>query len=249
MANLPPQSNMLMTPPHHRPWYATMSGIVLLSLGVIVVGLLVVLAGLVVRYVQNIDTSQITLLPPTTNRLTEPLANGETHVTSDDPSAGSSSAKVQIVEFGDFQCPFCRESSGIVRRIIADYGDRIHFVFRDFPVTEKHPDAAKAAEAGECAQEQSADKFWALHDKFYQNQNKLGVSQLKSYAVQVGLDAAAFNACLDSGKFATEVAEDFQAGIDANVGGTPTFFINGYQLSGVVSEEVFRHAIDLVLAQ
>ncbi len=168
-------------------------------------------------------------------------------VTDDDPSFGPVDAKVQIVEFADFQCPYCLQAFPVVKKILAEFGNKIHFVYRDFPLLDMHPEAVKAAEAGECAQEQG--KFWQLHDKIFQNQDRLSVSNLKLWAGQAGIDTKKFNSCLDSGKYYDEVLDDLEAGIKAGVEGTPTFFINGYKVPGVISEENFRKVIMEILRQ
>ena len=129
--------------------------------------------------------------------------------------------------------------------MLATYGDRIHFVYREYPLPN-HPNARPAAEAGQCANEQG--KFWPYHDKLFANQQRLGVSDLKQFAVDLGLDAARFNSCIDSHKFAAVVEADVSAGNDAGVNGTPAFFINGRILSGAQPFEAFKKIIDEELA-
>lgn len=164
--------------------------------------------------------------------------------TNDDPYAGSDDAKIVIVEFSDFQCPFCTQAFPVVREIISMYGDQIKFVYRDFPNSTIHPQAQKAAEAGECASEQ--DKFWELHDKLFINSD-LSVSAIKQYAIEIGIDADQFNECLDSDRYYEEVQQDFASGIVAGVDGTPTFFINGTKFEGVISVNSFQNIIDELL--
>jgi len=129
--------------------------------------------------------------------------------------------------------------------VLATYGDRIHFVYREYPLPN-HPNARPAAEGGQCANEQG--KFWPYHDKLFANQQRLGVSDLKQFAVDLGLDAARFNSCIDSHKFAAVVEADVNAGNDAGVNGTPAFFINGRILSGAQPFEAFKKIIDEELA-
>ena len=129
--------------------------------------------------------------------------------------------------------------------MLATYGDRIHFVYREYPLPN-HANARPAAEAGQCANEQG--KFWPYHDKLFANQQRLGVSDLKQFAVDLGLDAARFNSCIDSHKFAAVVEADVNAGNDAGVNGTPAFFINGRILSGAQPFEAFKKIIDEELA-
>jgi protein-disulfide isomerase len=160
---------------------------------------------------------------------------------ADDPSIGPADAKLTVVLFEDFQCPFCRQQFTALRTAIAKYSDSVRFVYRDFPISDKHPDAAKAAEAGGCANEQG--QFWAYHDKLFLNADHLSVTDLKTYALQLHLDAAKFNDCLDSGKYTAEVNADFQDGLEAGVTGTPTFFFNGNRVAGVLNADGFDQII------
>jgi len=169
-----------------------------------------------------------------------------TVATTDDPYTGGSEAKIVIVEFGDFQCPFCYQSFPIIRELIDNYGDQIKWIYRDFPDSVKHPHAQKAAEAGECAQEQG--KFWEMHDKMFINQTDLTVAALKRYAEEISLEISSFNDCLDSGKYENEVLQDFTDGYYAGVRGTPTFFINNRKFEGVVPLEDFKSIIDQLIA-
>ncbi|MFA6198094.1 MAG: DsbA family protein [Patescibacteria group bacterium] len=236
-----PQSN-----PQPVHWYASGWGVAFIVLLVIVIALIGILAWQVIIFMQNeIDNSSNTNTRPSS--LVEESSTN--YIVADAPSTGSPAAKVKVVEFGDFQCPYCRQMYQIIRRIQADYGDRIYFEFRDFPVSDIHPEAEKAAEAGRCAFDQSNAMFWALHDKMYQNQEHLAIADLKEYAIQVGLEPVRFDSCLDSGRMAARVAADFQVGLEAGLPGTPTFFINGYQLSGVLPDSVLRQAIDYILAK
>lgn len=167
--------------------------------------------------------------------------------TDDDPSVGPKEARITIVEFSDFECPFCKQAFPIIRELMVKYGDRVRFIHRDFPITQIHDKAQKAAEAGECADEQG--KFWALHDKIFQYAPAIAVSDLKRYAQETGLDTARFNACLDNAQFAAEVQQDFQDGVALGVRGTPTWFINGKKVEGVIPRESFIKLLDQLLAQ
>ncbi|TAK67918.1 MAG: DsbA family protein [Dehalococcoidia bacterium] len=175
-------------------------------------------------------------------------ASGRVDVSADDdPARGPEDARVTVIEFADFQCPYCgRFHAQTLPLILRDYGDRIRFVYRDFPLTASHPYAEKASEAGECAHEQG--KFWQYHDVLYLNQTALDRASLSRYAQNVGLDTAAFDSCVDSSKYATEVANDLQAGSAAGVRGTPAFFVNGQLISGAQPYSVFKTAIDAALA-
>ena len=168
------------------------------------------------------------------------------------PAKGPADAKVTIVEFSDFQCPYCaRFVEQAFPQIMSNYGDKVRFVFMNFPLTQIHENAQKAAEAGECANEQGA--FWQLHDIMYQNQSALAADNLKSYAAQLKLDTAKFNECLDSGRMADAVQADMQTAQkaiqDAGITrfGTPAFFINGTFMSGAQPYDTFKQVIDAAL--
>jgi protein-disulfide isomerase len=161
------------------------------------------------------------------------------------PARGPGDAKVTIVEFSDFQCPFCGRAHDTVEEVMKTYAGKVRLVFRNFPL-DFHPYAAKAAEAAMCANEQG--KFWEYHDVLFANQQKLDVPQLKEHASAVGLDEAKFVACLESGKEASSVKEDQAAGSKVGVSGTPAFFINGVMLSGAQPLDEFKRVIDQELA-
>lgn len=163
------------------------------------------------------------------------------------PTLGPDSAKVTITEYGDYGCPSCRtwHNAGILKQIIATYGDQVQFVWKDFPViTSQSP---KAAEAGQCAFDQG--KFWEYHDLLYANAPALSVSELKTYAVQIGLDAGKFNQCLDSGQNRAKVAQNLnEAQREYAFPGTPSFLVNGKKLVGPPSFDVLKSTIDSILA-
>jgi protein-disulfide isomerase len=140
------------------------------------------------------------------------------------PSLGPENAPVTIVEFADFQCPFCAQSAPTLNQVLARYSGKVRVVFRNFPLTS-HTYAQKAHEAAECANEQGT--FWPYHDLLFANQDALGVEDLKRYAANLGLDTGRFNQCLDTDKYAEKVKQDVEDGVKYNVWGTPTFFING----------------------
>jgi protein-disulfide isomerase len=158
------------------------------------------------------------------------------------PARGPEDAPVTIVEFSDFQCPFCYRLLPSLRQVVEEYGDQVRLVFRQFPLSSLHPAAQKAAEAALCANDQG--RFWEMHDAMFENQQALGVDQLKETARSLGLDGAEFDSCLDSGQFAAEVAADLQAGRAAGVTGTPALFINGRFLSGARPFEDIAELVD-----
>lgn len=162
--------------------------------------------------------------------------------TSDDPSLGNPAAKLVIVEFGDFECPFCRRAFPIMRSLAQKYKDEVSFIYRDFPLGDVHPLAQLAAQGGYCADKQG--KFWAYHDNLFLNQDSLSRDYLLTAASQVGLNLGQFSVCLESEEAKKEVRDDFSAGLAAGVQGTPTWFINGERAAGVIPEEVFGKIIE-----
>ena len=163
--------------------------------------------------------------------------------TDDQPAKGNPNASVTLVEFTDFQCPSCAQSHPAVERLMAEYGDRVRFVVRDFPLSQ-HAEAQKAAEAAEAAREQG--KYWEYVALLFRNQSALQVADLKRYAGEVGLDRARFDAALDSGKHAEAVRRDILDGEKVGVNGTPTFFINGRR-TDERTYEVLKAALDAAL--
>jgi protein-disulfide isomerase len=160
---------------------------------------------------------------------------------SDSPTKGASNAPIEMIEFSDFQCPFCQRANPTVQQVLNTYGDRIRFVYRHYPLPN-HPNARPAAEAASCAGEQG--KFWPYHDRLFANPSKLSAGDLKQAAAELGLDTAKFNACVDSHKEQAKVEADVRAGEDAGVDGTPAFFINGRMISGAQPFDVFKKVID-----
>ncbi len=163
-----------------------------------------------------------------------------------DPTLGTASARVTIIEFGDFGCPTCRawEQAGVRQQLMQTYGDRVSFVWRDYPIiTAQSP---KAAEAGQCAFDQG--KFWEYHDLLYQHAPALSVPELKTYAADLGLDSARFDRCLDSGQDAAKVNQSLQEGRQLGFPGTPSFLINGQKLVGPPSYDTLKNLVDTLLA-
>jgi len=162
------------------------------------------------------------------------------------PSKGPADARVTIVEFSDFQCPYCGRAEPTVDRVLSEYKGKVKLVYREFPLPF-HDKAEKASEAALCAEDQG--KYWDMHEKLFKNQQALDVPQLKTYASQVGLDVAKFSKCLDSGEKASAVEENKHAGEDVGVTGTPAFFINGHMLSGAQPFDKFKEIIEAELAR
>ncbi|MCL4382497.1 MAG: DsbA family protein [Patescibacteria group bacterium] len=162
------------------------------------------------------------------------------------PAKGSSQAKVTIVEFSDFQCPYCGKVQETLKKIFETYPNKVKLVFRNYPLPF-HENAEPAAQASLCANEQG--KFWEFHDKLFANQEKLTVTDLKQYAANLGVDANKFNSCLDSGKYKETVQKDIKDGGAVGVSGTPAIFINGRAVTGAQPFENFKKIIDEELAK
>jgi protein-disulfide isomerase len=165
---------------------------------------------------------------------------------ADSPTRGPASAPIEMIEFSDFQCPYCQRAHPTVRKVLEAYGERIRLVYRHYPLPN-HPNARPAAEAAQCANEQG--KFWPYHDRLFATPNKLRDADLKQTAVELGLESTRFNQCVDSHKYKAAVDSDLKAGEDAGVSGTPAFFINGRELSGAQPFEAFKRVIDEELEQ
>jgi protein-disulfide isomerase len=165
-----------------------------------------------------------------------------------DPSRmkGNADALVTIIEFADFQCPFCNKIEPALKGVLAKYQGKVRLSYRDFPLSQIHPQAKIAAEASRCALDQG--KYWEMHDAMFADQSKLDEAALVETAAGLGMDHKSFESCLKSGKYEAVVQQDFQAGSEAGVNATPTFFINGEFLSGVQSDADFAQIIDRQLS-
>jgi protein-disulfide isomerase len=155
------------------------------------------------------------------------------HIRGSRGSRGSLDAPVTLVEYGDFECPHCRRAHPIVEQLLVTLGDQLCFAFRNFPLTQIHPHAERAAEAAEAADALTGpDAYWGMHGTLFENQEALEDEDLLRYAQEIGLDAAAFARALQTGQFVPRVTKDFLGGVRSGVNGTPTFFINGERFDG-----------------
>jgi protein-disulfide isomerase len=162
-------------------------------------------------------------------------------VAADGPAKGPANAPVTIVEFSDFECPYCVKAEATVKDLLDAYPGKIRLVYRDFPLPN-HKQAGKAAEAAHCADDQG--KYWEMHGKLFASEGKLAPTDLKGYARELGLDGPRFDRCLESGEKAKVVDAHRKAGSEAGVNGTPAFFINGRPLSGAQPLENFKAVVD-----
>ena len=169
------------------------------------------------------------------------MANLKTAVTPEDHIQGPDDAEATLVEYGDYECPFCGQAYYVVKRIQKHFGKRLRFVFRNFPLTEIHPQAESAAETAEFAG--AHGKFWQMHDLLYENQERLGGPLYSELAAELGLSPQALSQALAEGTYRARVRADFASGVRSGVNGTPTFFINGVRHDGSFDYETLVLAI------
>lgn len=223
---------------------------------------ILVIGGFFVFTGNNAGTTGNNVVAPTQ----QPTQPSQVKASADDDAfLGDKNAPVEIIEFSDYQCPFCRKFwTETLPQIKSEYIDtgKVKFVYRDFPLTSIHPGAQPAAEAAECVREQGGDEaYFEMHDKIFSEQNILdggnpitgpvrgtaqfGTTELKKWAQDIGYD---IGSCLDSGKFRSEVQKDLSDATSAGGQGTPYFIINGKPLSGAQPFSAFKQIIDAELA-
>lgn len=168
------------------------------------------------------------------SKLTVPI-EGRDHI------QGNISAPITLLEYGDYECPYCGEAYPLVKEIQERLGKKLCFAFRNFPLANSHPHAVHAAEASEAADAQG--RFWEMHDLLFENQNALEDEDLAQYASALGLDAERVIREVQSGQHQARVKEDFKSGMRAGVNGTPSFFINGERYDGPRDLETFLEAL------
>ncbi|MBZ0319524.1 MAG: DsbA family protein [Anaerolineae bacterium] len=210
----------------------------------------VILSALVIKRLndldQNIANLTITSQVSAVSNQPESPAYVENVSIDDDPYLGTLGAPITIVEFSDYECPFCANIVPEIEAVLNEYDGQIQFVYRDFPLENIHPNSFKAAEAANCAGEQG--KYWQMHTLLFANQSALSIESLKTYAIELELDTEKFNLCLDTGKYADEIRHDASDALAYQVNSTPTFFVNGYRVVGA-SPELLRQAIEDALGK
>jgi protein-disulfide isomerase len=165
----------------------------------------------------------------------------------DDPTHGPDDAPITLIEFSDYECPFCKKwNVEVYPRLTEKYGDQIRFVFRDFPLYSIHPNAIPAAEAAQCANEYG--KYWEFHDLLFLSGKTLSRESYLAHAKQLDIDPAAFQTCVDERRYQQEVEADYKFASELGIQSTPTFFINGLAIVGAQPFEVFERIIDMELA-
>ena len=173
--------------------------------------------------------------------LTLPVTEDRDHI------QGPAEAAVTLVEYGDYQCPYCGAAYPIIKEVQARMGESLRFVFRNFPITTSHPHAEQAAEAAEAAAHQG--RFWEMHDLLYENQSRLGEEDLRSYAKELELDVSTFDRELADHVHAERVREDFMSGVRSGVNGTPTFYVNGARHDGSYEIETLLAVLERAAAR
>lgn len=166
-------------------------------------------------------------------------------INGNDNMQGSMNAPITLLEYGDYECPHCGQAFPIVKQLQNDFGDKLLFVFRNFPLTQIHEHAFKAAEAAEIAAD--FGKFWEMHDTLLINQKYLNDPFLLKYAINLGLDELSFIESMQNHSKTKKVRDDFMSGVESGVNGTPSFFINGYKYDGDFSYHTFKAFLNKLL--
>ncbi len=161
------------------------------------------------------------------------------------PKLGPDSAKIKIVEFSDFGCPFCKQSFPIIRQIVNKYPDDVQLVYRHFPVEDIHPGATALAHASFCAQEQGG--FWKLHDRLFQQQDQFDLDELEALVESTGLNTTMFRECQNSLRHEDKIQQDFSDGLSLGARGTPTWFVNGQRIQGSLPLSLWESIIEDLL--
>jgi protein-disulfide isomerase len=165
----------------------------------------------------------------------------------EDHSAGPADAKLTVVEYGDYQCPYCGQAYPIVKKLQKEFGDSLRLIFRNLPLADMHPHAEAAAEVAEAVALQG--KFWEIHDTLYENQGDLSTAALRRYIEEVGADVARATKVIEGGGPRKRVEADFEGAIRSGANGTPTFFVNGVRYDGSWQYESFAKYLKEALAE
>ena len=234
-----------------KKWYKKWWGVMILVVGGLILSFTLIIGGQAYYYYRQIKSGKL----PLPSQLLFQRSNTATTLSGtpdlsrlnpEDEPASSPAAPLMIVGFFDFECPYSREAATAVSATKTLYGDKVNFIFRNFPLTDIHQNAMLAATAGECAHAQ--DKFWLMSDKIFSGSN-LGRENFELYASEIGLDEEQFKKCLDSYQGKGAVLKDVVDGQALGVIGTPTWFINGEKIEGVLSTTDFKKIIDFFSAQ
>ena len=181
----------------------------------------------------------------------EPVVNGsmvEFTVAESDHVRGNANAEITLVEFSDLECPFCKAFHATAQQALDEYGDKVRWVYKHFPLSNIHPEATPAAEAAECVWEQKGDEgFWAFADKVFEEQDRIGSTLYREVAESLGMDIAKYDTCVSQRTYEDKVEQDYQQGLRAGVTGTPGSYVNGIPVKGAVPYATLKAAIDQAL--
>lgn len=206
----------------------------------------VVLLGLLLFRIQKLEQSIVNAVNVNDQLSLESAAYVEGASVDDDPSLGPATAPVTIIEFADYECPYCAESATVLRQLLTKYPNELRLVYRDFPMPG-HENATNAALAAECADEQGL--FWEMHDLLFANPTAHDADSLERYAQQIGISVSDFRVCMSSQRYADEIERDVADGRSYGVHGTPAFFINGYRHTGFTELAMFEGLISEALSK
>lgn len=219
-----------------KPWYKKWWGVLIIVLAVFLLAFVLSFSLAVYKRVQELRNEQFVSVQ---KDYLESLAPGYS------PRLGTANPALTIVEFSDFECPFCAQSAPIIKQVLNEYGGFVQYVYRHMPIDSLHPNAWNAAIASTCADEQNA--FWNYHDKLFTEQDNLSKDNLFIMAENLRMDMDQFKKCYDSEKYASQVRRDMNDGAELEIEGTPTFFVNGEMLSGVLKFDQWKVLLDAFL--
>ncbi len=237
-----PENKQIDLNSQQKPWYKSAWFITLAVLIIIWFG-----SPLLLKLVdRGVEQTNFTQTPGAMPEVTDvPLSSIET---TDDPWLGSPIAPVVIVEFGDFECPFCKESYPIIKKVLELYPEAVKLIYRDFPVTSLHSQAVPAAEAANCAfRIGGSSAFWKFHNALYEQQDNLGPEFYSALAASLNLNQDNFDKCLSQHLTLAEIQTDLNDGLAAGIVGTPTWFVNGRKVEGAITLELWQQLIDYIL--
>ncbi|MBI4433694.1 DsbA family protein [Candidatus Uhrbacteria bacterium] len=214
-----------------------------------ILGFMILLPGAIRAQSPSVAAPAAAPVAPPTGAPTAPPPSGPVNITVTDADhiRGNKDAKVTIVEWSDYQCPFCSRFHPTMRQAMSEYGDKVRWVYRHFPLESIHPNARPAAEAAECAAEQG--KFWEFSDQLFEKQESLGSTLYTQLAKDLKLNEKQFASCVSSRKYQQKVANDEQSGLAIGVRGTPASYVNGIEVPGAVPYAQLKSLIDQALSQ
>ena len=228
------------------PWYRKWWGIFIIIFLTFILIFSIAFGIYIGRIVYLVRTAQITPAQILGNQ-SWVGQNGINLIAENSFRKGTAEAKVVIVEFGDYTCPACQQEYPVIKKLLNDYGDKILFVYRDFPAIQDRPLSVVAAVAANCAGSQG--KFWEMQERLFLFTGELSEQVLKTYAIQLGLDSLEFGTCLVDQNNLKRIENDLQQGYEAGVRATPTFFINGRMVAGALPFSLFESAITSALSE